>query len=213
VAGTGSAKGRAKAPGVANTRDRIVDAAISTLQERGFAGASARVIAQRGGFNQALIFYHFGTVNDLLLAALDETSRRRMERYRSAVQPETSLPQLMEQAAQIYREDLESGHIKVLAELIAGASAERSLGPEIVARIEPWVAFAEDAIGRVIKGSALEPLVPKEDVAFAVVALYLGVELLAHLNGQLSRAEQLIDTGTRLAFLFAGALPTARGSD
>jgi len=199
--------------GEGTTRARIVGAAIGTLKERGFAGTSARAIARTGGFNQALIFYHFGTVNDLLLAALDETSAQRMQRYRAALQGIRTLPELMAQAAQIYREDLESGHVKVLAELIAGASSSPSLGPEIVARIEPWVHFTEEALGRVLAGSALEPLVPTADVAFAVVALYLGVELLAHLNGQLARAERLIDTGSRVSSLLAGMLPTSPGGE
>ncbi|HEV8420639.1 MAG TPA: TetR family transcriptional regulator [Actinomycetota bacterium] len=195
------------------TRARIVAAAIRTLKERGFAGTSARAIAHSGRFNQALIFYHFGTVNDLLLAALDETSAQRMRRYRGALEEIKTLPELLAQAAQIYREDLESGHIKVLAELIAGASSSPPLGPEIVARIEPWVALTEEALERVLAGSALESLVPTQDLAFTVVALYLGVELLAHLNGQLARAEQLIDSGSRLASLFAGMFPRPRGSD
>ncbi|HEY3209685.1 MAG TPA: TetR/AcrR family transcriptional regulator [Actinomycetota bacterium] len=199
--------------GGASTRARIVAAAIRALKERGFSGASARSIAQTGGFNQALIFYHFGTVNDLLLAALDETSAQRMQRYRATLQEIRTLPDLMARAAQIYQEDLESGHIKVLAELIAGATSSPSLGPEIVARIDPWVAFTEETLGRVLAGSTLEPLVPTKDLAFAVVAVYLGVELLAHLNGQLPRAERLIDTGSRLASLFAGTFPDPRGDE
>ena len=45
------------------TKARIVAAAIETLKTDGFAGASARAIAKAGGFNQALVFYHFGSVN------------------------------------------------------------------------------------------------------------------------------------------------------
>src|SRR5436309_1681751 len=82
-----------------------VEAAIRTLRERGFAGASVRAIAQTGGFNQALVFYHFGTVNNLLLAALDATSSRRMERYRAVTESITTLPELMEKAVVVYRED------------------------------------------------------------------------------------------------------------
>src|SRR5207247_1848057 len=126
------------------------DAAVRTLKERGFAGASARAIAHTGGFNQALIFYHFGTVNDLLLAALDRTSEERMVGYRAALGEVHSLPELMAQAARIYRDDLESGHIKVLAELIAGASLSPALGPQIVTRIEPWVEFTKEALARVL---------------------------------------------------------------
>ena len=53
-----------------DTRAALVAAAIDTLRESGFAAASARRIAQRAGCNQALVFYHFGTVNDLLMAPL-----------------------------------------------------------------------------------------------------------------------------------------------
>jgi hypothetical protein len=73
------------------------------------------------------------------------------------------------------------------------------------------VALTEEALGRALTGSALEPLIPTEDLAFAVVALYLGVELLVHLNGQLVRAERLLDTGSRMASLFEGMFPTPRG--
>ena len=58
----------------AATKQALVAAAIETLRAEGFAGASARAIAGRAGCNQALIFYHFGSVVTLLLAALDEVS-------------------------------------------------------------------------------------------------------------------------------------------
>src|SRR5467141_21980 len=84
------------------TRGRIVEAAIETLKSEGYGGASARAIARTGRFNQALIFYHFGTLKDLLLAALDETSDRRMRAYAKAVEGVRTLPDLFEVAARIY---------------------------------------------------------------------------------------------------------------
>jgi AcrR family transcriptional regulator len=38
-------------------RQRIIDAAFITLRDRGYADASARAIANAGGFDQAQIFY------------------------------------------------------------------------------------------------------------------------------------------------------------
>ena len=66
------------------TKATIVEAALETLKTRGFAGTSAREIAKIGNFNQALIFYHFGSVQNVLLAALDLVSARRMSAYRPA---------------------------------------------------------------------------------------------------------------------------------
>lgn len=194
--------------GSGQTRRHLVDAAIETLKEEGFAGASARAIGRRGDLNPALIFYHFGSVNDLLLAALDETSRRRMERYQEAVRDVDDLSRLIGVAADIYREDLESGHITVLAELIAGASSVPDLGPEIASRMEPWVQFAEAALGRVLRDTPMGQVLPVRDIAFAVVALYLGVELVTHLDGDRSRAESLFAVAGMAGSLLAPLLET-----
>lgn len=45
------------------TRAKLLAAAADTVREQGAAAASARVIAARAEVNQALIFYHFGTVS------------------------------------------------------------------------------------------------------------------------------------------------------
>lgn len=55
----------------ADTRDRIIDAAIEAFTEKGFLGASTREIARRAGTNQGLITYHFGAKDDLWRAAAD----------------------------------------------------------------------------------------------------------------------------------------------
>ena len=180
------------------TKGRIVEAALQTLKEKGFTATSARAIAATGGFNQALVFYHFGSMNDLLVAALDHTSAVRMARYRAAIDSVDTLPELLAVASEAYREDLAGGHIKVLAEMIAGASAMPELGPEIAARMQPWITFTEEAVVRVMAGSGVGPLVPSRDLAFAIVSLYLGAAMLTHLTADPAPAESLFRTGTKV---------------
>ena len=60
------------------TRAALVAGAIEALREVGFAGASAREIAGRADCNQGLVFYHFGSVTELLLAA--RTTRTSLTR-------------------------------------------------------------------------------------------------------------------------------------
>jgi len=189
------------------TRAQFVEATIETLKREGFAGASARAIARTGGLNQSLIFYHFGSINDLFLAALDETSARRMESYRAAVDGARSLAELVDSAARIYREDLESGHIKVLAELIGAASAVAGMGRQISERIAPWTHLAREAIQRVVGASPAAALLPPEELAHAVVALYLGMELLTNLDGDRSTAEALFNRAALLAPMLSALFP------
>src|SRR5580698_2281741 len=80
----------------ADTRRLLVEAAIETLKESGYAGASARAIADRAGSNQGLVFYHFGSVANLLLAALDAVSADRLQQYAAAVAHLDSPQQLVE---------------------------------------------------------------------------------------------------------------------
>jgi len=193
------------------TKQLIVRAAFATLREEGFAGASARAIARRGGFNQALVFYHFGSVQNLLLAALDDSSRQRLTRYEAAVDGATSVAELIEAARDLHSEDRESGHITVLSEMISGSVGNPELGREIVPRMEPWLDLVESAIQRSLTGSPLAGMFPSRDLAFAVVALYLGIDLLAQLDGDRSREDRLFELGSAFApSVIATALEVGR---
>ncbi len=191
-------------PRSAPTRRQLVDAAIDTLKSDGFAGASARSIAQRAGLNQGLIFYHFGSVANLLLAALDAVSEERLQLYGAEVSGVTSPVQLVEAAEGIFRNDLAAGYITVLVEMIAGASATPGLGPAVAARIQPWRVFAQSTIEASLGDSPLGSVLPAKDVAHAVVALYLGLEMLSHLDGDPEPALVLFAHAKQLAWLVDG---------
>src|SRR5579863_567508 len=136
VAETGSSRS-------AGTRRLLIEAAIETLKDVGYAGASARAIAERAGLNQGLIFYHFGSVANLLLAALDAVSEERLKIYSAEVASVASVNELMGAAEGIFRNDLDAGYITVLVEMIAGSAATPGLGPAVAARIRPWRDFAK----------------------------------------------------------------------
>src|SRR5690348_5372542 len=100
------------------TREQIARAALDAVRTEGFAGATSRTIARIGGFNQALIFYHYGSLEGLLLAALDLTSEERMGRYREAVEGADTLEALARVARTLFREDAQSGHVAVVSQLV-----------------------------------------------------------------------------------------------
>ena len=126
-----------------------------------------------------------------------------MERYAAAVEGAQSLEDLLGVARDVYREDLESGHVTVLSEMIAGSLGHPELRAEIFSRVEPWIDFAENAITSVLAGSPFEHLLPARDVAFAIVAFYLGMEQLSQLQPDVDRAAPLFDAATQLAPLVA----------
>jgi AcrR family transcriptional regulator len=174
------------------TRQRIVDAALETLKKEGFAGATSRAIAREGGFNQALIFYHFGSLDGLLLAALDETSAERLARYREAVDSAETAEQLAQLAATVYAEDRDRGHMTVVSQMVAGSVARPELAGEVVARMEPWIELCEDALRKALAATPAAEVVPLQDLAYAAVTFYLGLNLLTHLDADRERTEAVV---------------------
>lgn len=54
-----------------STETRIVEAAEALFCAKGYAGVSARDVAERAGVTKALVFYHFGSMRDLFEAVLE----------------------------------------------------------------------------------------------------------------------------------------------
>jgi AcrR family transcriptional regulator len=133
---------------MANSRQRIIDAALTTLKEKGFAGTSTRAIAATGGFKSGLIFYYFPSRDDLLIAALEHASAERLERYGEEVAAASTLTELLALLERIYADDRESGFVRVVSEMVAGSVANPELGPRMVELVEPWIAAAQTAAGR-----------------------------------------------------------------
>jgi AcrR family transcriptional regulator len=189
----------------ATTRLALINATIETLREEGFSGASARAIANRAGLNQGLVFYHFGSVVNLLLASLDAVSEIRMTKYSAAIEQVSSASAILNIATQIFQDDLDTGYVTVLVEMIAGASSTPGLGAEVATRIGPWFAFAKGALDKTFGDTPIASLLPSNDVAYLVVALYLGLEMLTHLDGDREPALRLFAHGQQLVTLL-GAL-------
>ncbi len=205
--GTKTSVGRRSSAGAAATRDALVEGAIAALKEEGFAGASAREIARRAGCNQGVIFYHFGSVPNLLLAALDAVSETRRTHYQEAVDRAHGMVELVDAAESVFEEDLDAGHIAVLAEMIAGASSTPGLAAEVAARIAPWRAFTTEALRGVLETTPLAGAVEPDVAAHAVVALYLGLEMLAQLDGDRTAALALFDRARLLGGLLEMVAP------
>ena len=172
---------------------------LATLAAEGFAGVSARTVARAGSFNQALIYYHFGSLEDLMVAALQRFSEDRLERYRVALDGVRTVVELVAALARLYEQDVAEGRVAAVQEIVAGSSSSPELGRRVVKLLRPWTAFAVQVVRRVVVRTPFDVLVPVEETAYALVALYFGVETLAHLDPDRGRTQALFAAGSRLA--------------
>ena len=183
------------------TRTRIIAATVATLNDDGITGASARSIARKGDFNQALIFYHFGSVEGLLLAAALSEGEKRSRNYADRFGEVQSLGELVTVARDVHAKEMEEGGPTVLTQLLAGAASSPSLAKGILDAMRPWMAMVEEAVRRVVAGTPVVDLVPVADIAFAIASLFLGMELMTNLDRGSDRSDALFDSIARVAML------------
>ena len=173
--------------GADKTRARIVDAALQALRDEGIAGISARRIARHGGFNQALIFYHFGSVEGLLVAVARTESERRSALYAPALAQVTSLSELVAVARRLHDEEFRAGTVAALTQMLAGAVGSEELSRGIADSLRPWTALVGDTIDRLLAGTPFGDVLPRDDLTSGVAALFLGIELLTSLDPDLAQ--------------------------
>lgn len=183
-----------------STRDRIIEATLRTVREAGFADTSARAIARTGGFNQALIFYHFGSLDRLLQEAYAEASARQIEKYRAAAADVSSLSDLVRIARRLHAEDMESGAVAVVTQLMAAAS-EPEERAALLDRFDGWIGLVQDALERAVGSTPIAEVAPPREAAYAIASMFLGIELLARLDPARSEAEAVFDMLEQIAKL------------
>ena len=188
--------------GRATTRDRILQAAILALATHGYAGTTARSIAALGGFAPGVLYYHFTDLNDVLRAAAAYTSGERAARYREMMVGITNASELVVRLRELYAEDVASGHVEAVQELVAAARPGSELADAVTDQTRRWEALAEEVLRGLLRGHPLARLVNVPVVARAAVAYYLGMQTLTHLDGDTSRPAAAFAQAAKLAKSF-----------
>ncbi|MCO1653616.1 TetR/AcrR family transcriptional regulator [Pseudonocardia humida] len=159
------------------TREKLLDGALATLVERGIAGTSARAVAAAAGVNQALVFYHFGTLDELLAAACRRGAEQRVAVYRDRLDAVRDVGGLLALARELRTAERAGGHVTALAQLLAGAQSQPRLAPAVAAGLGLWTAELERVLARVLREGPLAGLVDVAGLATAVVASFVGLQL------------------------------------
>lgn len=175
----------------AATRRRILEATRSLLVDGGFAAATTRAIADEAECNQGLISYHFRGLNPLLLEVLDASSEQRLAVYRSTLSTTRGMRAVRAAGRELYEGDHASGHTKILSELVAGGLMDATLGVEVARRVQPWLEVAELALRQAVPAVARRRL-PVKEAAHALVAMFVGLELLGSLTGDRNRSLEVV---------------------
>ena len=160
-----------------DTKAKLLQAAIQTVRQCGMAGASARAIAAQAGVNQALIFYHFGTVSELIEAGCRQAVDESASYYRDKFAAVTSMNGLLAVGRELHERERAAGNVAMMAQLMSGAQQDPVLARAARYAMSRWISEIESVVGRVLAGSPLADIVDVAGLARAISAGFIGLEL------------------------------------
>jgi AcrR family transcriptional regulator len=183
---------------VNTTKAGVLAAAKAALIETGYAQLSTRGIAEMAEVPLSQIHYHFGSKKNLVLAVLEEENRRLLDRQAEMYGTDTPLWKQWEQACDFLDEDLDSGYVRVLQEMMAAGWSDPEIADAVRSYLGGWFdllrSVANSAMGRLGDVGMLKPA----DVASLAGAAFLGAEAMILLGFE--------DQPTRKALRSVGAV-------
>jgi AcrR family transcriptional regulator len=161
-----------------DTRRRILDAARVRMLADGYAGLSTRKVAEEAGVPLSQLHYHFGSKGGLIMALFAMENEERLARQTRMYAEDRPLWQRYEQACDFLEDDLESGYVRVLQELVAAGWSNPEIGVAVRELLGGWIALlvevAREAERRL---GPLGPFTP-EELATLVANACVGSEAL-----------------------------------
>lgn len=127
--------------------------------------------------NQALVFYHFGSVDDLLAVACTTSTGARVKHYSEQFATVRSLRELLDVGRALHAEERSLGNVSVLAQLLAGAQSDERLAAPTAASLQLWIDEIESVLRRILAGSPFAEIADIPGLARAVSAAFVGLEL------------------------------------
>jgi AcrR family transcriptional regulator len=161
------------------TAETILDAARRCLLAEGYASTSTRKVATEAGVPLSQVHYHFGSKGGLMLSLLEHEDQRRLARQRGMYADDAPLWTRYEQACDFLEDDLDSGYVRVLQEMIAAGWSTPVIAEKVKAMQQGWydllTEVTEEAERRF---GGLGPFLPRELATLVGIAFIGGESLL-----------------------------------
>ncbi len=162
----------------ADTRAAILAAARACLLADGYANLSTRAVAEAADVPLSQIHYHFGSKQQLIVAVLAAENARLLDRQRAMFAGSEPLWVQWERACDYLDEDLRSGYVRILQEMIAAGWSDPDVAAEVRRAQAGWYALLSDVAERnAARLGGLGPFTPAE-VAALMGLPFMGAEAM-----------------------------------
>ena len=186
------------------TANRILMAVRDVVLESGFAALSTRAVADKAGVPLSQIHYHFGSKEQMILAMLREENDSLVTRQAAMFARDLPLSERWNLACNYLDDDLESGYVRVLQEMMAIGWSSVEVRDAVGDVLAAWCGVLNEVVEQAHAAGADFGPFEAADIVALVMSAFLGAESLILLgldSDQLPIRSALRRVGDALAAL------------
>ena len=159
-----------------STREAILEATFQRVASDGYSQLNIREIAREAGVNHALINYHFRNKQQLVLEVLDQANRRLLARQQDMYAQPDAVSEKWRKACEFYEEDVRSGFIKLMMELMAASFSDPILRAGYLPRFLAWRRVVDAAAQDAIAQHSLDLPISAQAISTVIGCFWIGME-------------------------------------
>ena len=169
----------------AETSNMLLDAAKKMLRQKGYSGLSTRDVAAAAGVPLSQIHYHFGSKQGMVLALFAYLNAQLLDRQNELFHnPDLKISEQWDRACDYLNEDIASGYVRVLQELIALGWTDGEIAKVVRSGLIVWFDLITELARKAERElGGLGPFSAKE-VAALVGSAFIGGESLYLLGSE-----------------------------
>jgi AcrR family transcriptional regulator len=164
------------------TRQRILEAAIAEISERGIAGARTRSIAERAEVNNALVHYHFKSMDDLIAEAAAAVFAQMTDAAFSVLTTPSLTEGLDQMSEFVGRVDPNEPGWQALLEVMVNTPRNPRLGELVLGWLAEYRIAVRDRLDRAVAEGELPAGVDTDALSLALMALFDGLGLYGYVE-------------------------------
>ena len=196
------------------TVDAFLDAAERLLISVGYAGVTARRLAEEAGANHGLIHYYFGSMEQLLIQVLERFTQRLIARQREMYASDAPFLEKWRAAMAYLDDDFSNGYQKIWFELQALGWNHPELRERLARIHKQWRDTLTEAFTEALAEYHLDSELFSLDGVVALVVTFNEGIILERLGGiSEGQAEMLAMIDRWLSSLEAAKADGADGAD
>lgn len=170
----------------------LMHATIELLGTKGFDAVTARAVSEKAKVSQALVFYHFDSVTNLIIQSASQMSSSRFDVYKKIIETTDDTNELLEKLFEAFEKDNNSGSYFAMNQFLSAARRDKVVAKHVEEIFGKWIELAKLSIKKIVGEIDPPGNLSTDDLALMALSFLLSLQMLNPVKKYKTQIDQIM---------------------